>query len=67
PGAGANRGEEAASVPRDPRECLAIASRFLASYERKQEGHWSRILRVLTGASRNQDPGRGPLEQAPLG
>lgn len=67
PAPGANRGEEVASVPRDPRECLAIASRFLASYERKQEGHWSRILRVLTGASRTQDSGRGPLEQAPLG
>ena len=62
-----DRGEAAASVPRDPKECLAIASQFLASYERRQEGHWSRILRVFTGASRNQEPGRGPLEQAPLG
>ncbi|WP_406699043.1 FHA domain-containing protein [Singulisphaera sp. Ch08] len=58
---------EVASVPRDPKECLAIASQFLATYERKQEGHWSRILRALTGASRDQEPGRGPLEQAPLG
>lgn len=58
---------EIPSMPRDPKECLAIASQFLASYERKQEGHWSRILRILTGAPRTQEPGRGPLEQAPLG
>jgi hypothetical protein len=54
-------------LPRDPKECLAIASEFLASYEQKQEGRWSRILRIVTGISRGPEPGRGPLEQAPLG
>ncbi|SIN67802.1 FHA domain-containing protein [Singulisphaera sp. GP187] len=62
-----NRGDVAGSGPRDPKECLAIASHFLASYERNQEGHWARILRVLTGTARDQEPGRGPLKQAPLG
>jgi pSer/pThr/pTyr-binding forkhead associated (FHA) protein len=59
--------EAGPAMSRDPKECLAIASQFLAAYERKQEGHWSRILRMVTGMSRGQDPGRGPLEQAPLG
>lgn len=64
---GPKRDEMAPPLPRDPRECLTIASQFLASYEQKQEGHWSRILRLVTGISRTQEPGRGPLEQAPFG
>lgn len=52
---------------RDPKECLAIASSFLASYEQKQNGQWNRILRLLANLTRTPDPARGPLGQAPLG
>lgn|GEM_PF-2792010 len=36
---------------RDPKDCLAIASQFLADYERKQEGHWTRLLRIVSGVA----------------
>lgn len=58
-------------VPRDPKECLEIASHFLASYEQRQSTHWKRILRVLSGLTGTTGIGsgsaRGPLGQAPLG
>jgi pSer/pThr/pTyr-binding forkhead associated (FHA) protein len=44
-------------VRRDPRECLAIASSFLAAYEQQQNGRWSRILRLVSGLA--QGPGLG--------
>jgi len=48
-------GQEA--VRRDPKECLAIASSFLAAYEQQQNGRWSRVLRLLSGLA--QGPGLG--------
>lgn len=55
---------------RDPRECLEIASGFLAAYEREQHGYWSRILRLVTRLSGTPDlgadPVRGPVGPAPL-
>ena len=35
-------------VRRDPRECLEIASGFLAACEREQHGYWTKIVRLVT-------------------
>jgi hypothetical protein len=53
-------------MPRDPRECLAIASDFLAEYERKQNGYLNRMLRVIKGFTQGSEPAPGPLDPAPL-
>jgi hypothetical protein len=46
-------------VRRDPRECLEIASGFLAACEREQHGYWTKILRLVTRLS-------GDLTWAPI-
>jgi len=56
--------EMSADSKRDPKECLAIASQFLAAYEQKQDGHWSRLLKAVTGLYRDQPSRTRELRQA---
>ena len=56
--------EMPADLKRDPKECLAIASQFLAAYEQKQDGHWSRLLKAVTGLYRDQPSRTRGLRQA---
>jgi hypothetical protein len=51
---------------RDPKEMHAIASQFLASYDRERKNRWNNILKILSGAHGGQVAQEGPLVENPV-